>query len=167
MSENAPKDGNDTQDKHASVRSDQWKKIAELEIQLKKALADYQNLKKDMEKSLEFENSLIRAGVLRSLVAIADDIDVAMDHVDDEKGWRDGVSLILDKFRTVMEDLGARMIEVMEGEEFDANKHEAVGVVPDGDAGKIAKVLQSGYMYGDMVVRPARVLVYKMSSDSK
>lgn len=152
------------QDRNVGVRSDREK---ELEIKLKKALADYQNLKRDMENRLQFEGELVKADVLRSIIDLADDIDIAVDHVEDEKGWREGVTLILEKFRVVIDDMGAEIIECKEGDVFDAKVHEAVGVVYEGEDGTIAKVIQNGYRFGDIIVRPARVIVNKINNKKK
>lgn len=140
---------------------------AELESKLKKTLADYQNLKKDMKKQLDFEGSLIRVDLLRSIIGLADDIDVAVDHVNDEKGWREGVTMILEKFRTVIEDIGAEMIECKSGDKFNAVEHEAVGVVNEGKDGRIAKVVQNGYRLNNIVIRPVRVIVNKIIDKKK
>jgi len=143
------------EDKNKKAKSD------ELENQLKKALSDYQNLKRDMTKRLDFEEAMIRKGVMRELIELADDIDMAMDSVHDEKGWREGVSNILNKFYTVIAGIGGQMIEVKKGDNFDPEKHEAVGTVSEGEDGKIVKVVQNGYTLNDMVVRPSRVIVCK------
>lgn len=136
----------------------------ELNVQLRQALADYQNLKKDMQKRLDFEENVIRADMLKSIIELADDIDVAVDHVEDEKGWREGITMILEKFRRVIENVGAEIIETKQGDQFDADVHEAVGVVYEGEDGTIARVVQNGYRLGDIVVRPVRVIVNKMNN---
>ena len=64
----------------------QDEKVDKLEIQLKKALSDYQNLKRDMDKRLDFEETMIRKSTMRSLIELADDIDLAIDSVEDERG---------------------------------------------------------------------------------
>lgn len=139
----------------------------QLDNQLKQALADYQNLKRDMEKRLQFEGDIVRADILRSVIGIADDVDVALDHAADDKGWREGITNVLAKFRTVIESMGASMVECKPGDQFDAHVHEAIGVVYEGKEGTIAKVIQNGYKLGDMVVRPARVIVNKSNNINK
>ncbi|MDD3661494.1 MAG: nucleotide exchange factor GrpE [Candidatus Dojkabacteria bacterium] len=143
------------------------RQVESLDLQLKKTLSDYQHLKQDMDKRLDFERQMITADLLRSVIGIADDIDLAVDRVEDDKGWREGVTLILDKMRSVIQGMGAEMITVGQGDEFDPLLHEAVGVASGGAEGTIAQVLQNGYRIGDVIVRPARVLVYKMSSPKK
>lgn len=143
------------EDKSKKVKSD------ELENQLKKALSDYQNLKRDMEKRLSMEDLIIRRSIMRSLIELADDIDLALDNVNNEKGWREGVANILDKFHNVLADIGGKVMDVKFGDKFDSDKHEAVGVVSEGKEGTIVKIVQNGYMLNDLVVRPARVIVCK------
>lgn len=139
----------------------------ELEGQLKKALADYQNLKRDMEKRLDFEGDMIKADLLRSVIEIADDVDLALDHVEDEKGWRDGIAQILEKFRSTIEEMGAEVIECSVGDAFDPRKHEAVGVIYGKEEDTIAQIVQNGYEIGEKVVRPTRVIVHKIITSKK
>jgi len=138
------------------------RKIEELETKLSKVLADFQNLKKDMKKQLDFEGSLIRVDLIRNLIGLADDIDIAVDHVNDDKGWREGVTMILEKFRTVIGDMGAQMVDCKPGDKFNAAEHEAVGVVNEGKNGCIAKIVQNGYRLNNIVIRPVRVIVNKI-----
>jgi molecular chaperone GrpE len=141
--------------------------IEQLENKLKKALADYQNLKKEMERRLDFERNMIRKELIREVISLADDIDIAIDHVEDEKGWREGITRILEKFRKTLDDMGAELIETKQGDKFDASVHEAVGVTHKGEPGTIATVVQNGYRLGDVVIRPVRVIVNKINKDNK
>jgi molecular chaperone GrpE len=44
------------------------------------------------------------------------------------------------------------------GATFDPRYHEAIGAV-EGEEGKVMHVYQQGFRYGDLLVRPARVVV--------
>lgn len=142
--------------------SPEQKRISELETQLKQALSDYQILKRDMEKRLQFEGDMVRADVLRSILEIADDMDMALSHKDsaDVKAWREGMVMILHKIQTAVKHTGARKIEIKVGDVFNPCFHEAVGVVHEGMDGTIAQIIQSGYILGDKVIRPVRVIVH-------
>lgn len=142
--------------------------ITNLETQLKQALADYQNLKRDMDKRLKFEGNLVRADVLRTVIGILNDVDLALSHKsnDDEKAWRDGIVMILQKMQTVVTQSGACKIECKAGDVFDPHFHEAVGVLNEGKDGTIAKIVENGYVLGDVLVKPARVVVYKNNISS-
>ena len=50
-----------------------------------------------------------------------------------------------------------------QGEKFDPNLHQAMYEVPNSDvpAGYVAQVIQSGYMIGERMLRPALVGVSK------
>lgn len=143
-------------------------RIEKLENQLKRALADYQNLQRDMQKRLDYEEKSIRSDVLKQVIDIADDIDLAVDHTKDDKGWREGVLKILEKFRSVIENMGAEPIEVQKGDKFDTDIHEAIGVVHESDENNtIHQVVQKGYKIEDFVVRPARVIVNKINKNNQ
>jgi molecular chaperone GrpE len=92
---------------------------------------------------------------------------MAIDHVETDKGWREGVSRILEKFRKAMNDMGAEIIKCEEGDKFDSSLHEAVGVVDKGESGTIHDIVQNGYRVGDVVIRPTRVIVNKISKNNK
>jgi len=173
MGENKKKidneDGNAQKQRHpvpsqsSQVQGESEEKIAKLENQLKQALADYQNLKRDMEKRLQFEGELVRADVLKSVIGIADDIDIALSQGSekDMESWRQGVTFILKKMQDAIKQSGARLIECKVGDTFDPRLHEAVGILHEGKDGTIANVVQNGYVLGDVLVRPARVIVNK------
>lgn len=165
QSTSKPGDSSDAKADKKISKQERSEREEELEVQLKQALADYQNLKREMEKRLEFEGEIVKADLLRSIIGIADDVDIAVDHVEDEKGWREGVTLILEKLRKTIEDMGAEMIDCKPGDSFDAQIHEAVGIVyENGKNGTVATVVQNGYRLNDIVVRPARVIVHKVNS---
>lgn len=136
------------------------KKVEDLENKLKVALSDYQNLKKEMDNRLDFEEKMIRRSIIRDLIELSDDINMAME-CKDEDGWKEGVTQILSKFHGVITGMGGEIMKVEEGDKFDSEKHEAVATTDKGEPGTISKIVQRGYLVGDMVVRPARVIVVK------
>jgi len=120
-------------------------RIAELENQLKQALSDYQSLKRDMEKRLQFEGEMVRADVLRSVIGIADDMDIALSHKEgaDEKSLegRNGDDFAEDAvYRRAN---WARRIECAIGDVFDVPPHEAVGIVNEGKDGTIDRLFRT------------------------
>ena len=76
-----------------------------------------------------------------------------------------GTSALVDHLLSI-EDIGAEIIECKPGDVFDAEVHEAIGVVHEGKKdGTVATVVQNGYRLGDIIVRPARVIVNKVSNN--
>jgi len=142
----------------------------EVTNQLKKALADYQNLERSISTRIETRVGHLKKGMAESIIEVLDDLKFAQEAKaklnlrDDELAWADGMVASVRKITKALDVLGVTEIEVKAGDEFDANKHEAMAVVEaeEGDeAGTIKQVVQTGYEFGELVIRPARVLVTK------
>ena len=59
-----------------------------------------------------------------------------------------------------MERHGGKMIDPAPGDVFDPNRHQAVAQIPsDQPSGKIASVMQTGFVIGDRTLRAAMVAV--------
>jgi len=129
-------------------------KIEELENQVKRIFADYQNL----EKRVAFEKRewLIKANkdlILRLLPAL-DFLLLSSKHIEDE-----GLKLSIQKFFDILKTEGVEKIETI-GKEFDPNLMEGIKTVA-GDENKVVEELRSGFKMGDQVLRPAQVTVGK------
>ena len=75
----------------------------------------------------------------------------------------EGVDLVERKFFRVLEEAGVEIVDP-EGEEFDPNTMEAMMRVPAGSEEEddmVERVFQKGYTFKGLLVRPARVSVYK------
>lgn len=126
----------------------------ELENQLKRALADYQNLEKRISE--EKSNWILSANkdlILRLLPGL-DSLLLALKHTNDE-----GIRLSVKHFLDILESEGVWKIET-EKAEFDPNLMEAVGTAP-GEEGKVLEEVRPGYTLNNQVIRPAQVIVGK------
>lgn len=77
----------------------------------------------------------------------------------------EGVEMVYKTFLGRLEELGVQRDEPT-GEPFDPSHHEAMGVVPVTDAAQnnhVVQVYQAGFRRGEQILRPARVLVGKLS----
>ena len=75
----------------------------------------------------------------------------------------EGVDLVERKFFRVLEEAGVEIVDP-EGEEFDPNTMEAMMRMPAGSEEEddmVERVFQRGYTFKGLLVRPARVSVYK------
>lgn len=129
-------------------------KIEDLENQIKRVLADYQNLQKRVE--LERREWLIKANkdlILRFLPAL-DFLLLSSKHIKDE-----GLKLSIQKFFDILNQEGVEKIETV-GKDFDPNLMEGIVTVA-GDENKVIEELRSGFKMGDQVLRPAQVAVGK------
>jgi molecular chaperone GrpE len=72
----------------------------------------------------------------------------------------EGVEATLRILMQTLERFGVRPIEAL-GKKFDPNLHEAVATVAEASqpTGTVTRVVESGYMIHDRLLRPARVVV--------
>lgn len=127
-----------------------------------RALAEFQNYRKRIERDREADQAMMKAELIRKFLPILDDLERALKNRPAEDAWTNGIELILRKLQSSLETEGVVRIEA-EGQAFDPNFHEAVSQEPvDGaESGSVVAVLQNGYMLGDKVIRPAQVRVAK------
>lgn len=128
--------------------------VENLENQLKKALADYQNLEKRIASE---KSSWVRAAnkelVLKLLPGL-DSLLLARKHTEDQ-----GVSLAIDHFLSALKEEGVEKIEAI-GKDFDPILMEAVSTA-QGEEGKVVEEIKSGYTLAGSILRPAQVVVGK------
>ena len=138
----------------AKKQNEENKELANLENQLKRALADYQNLEK---RIAEEKSSWIKAAnksLLLKLLPGLDSLLLAEKHTQDE-----GVKISIKHFLDILEQDGVKKIEIA-GKDFDPNLMEAI-VTQNGEEGKVIEEVRAGYMLYDSVLRPAQVIVGK------
>ena len=138
----------------------------ELRIGWQRALADYQNLKKEVEaKRGEWAQEAIKRGV-EVFLPVYENMKKAFGHtpaVDGGawKAWATGCQHIVRQFSDVFSALGVESIETI-GEQFNPVFHEAVGEQEsDKPSGEILEELESGFKMGDRVLKVARVIISK------
>lgn len=126
--------------------------------------AEFENYKKRMARERREAWSRAQAQVIANSLDALDDLgrvtalDPSKVSVQDVLS---GVQLVERKLLRELESAGLRRIGLV-GEDFDPNVHEAVGTMPAPSAeddGTVAAVLQIGYHFGDVLLRPARVQV--------
>lgn len=147
------------------------KKVSELEDQLAKEkkeylflMAEFDNFRK---RTLKEKSEIIRnAGenVLKGLLPVMDDFErgiKAAESSEDSTAMKEGMSLIYNKLKKYLAQNGVKEFEPSD-DTFDADKHEAISVVPVPDESKKGKILdtvEKGYMINDKVLRHAKVVV--------
>jgi molecular chaperone GrpE len=134
--------------------------LERVRAQYARAIADYQNLQRRSQQDRLDSSRQVLSTLVRNFLPVLDDLNRALDSVDAdlaEHRWVDGVRLVRDKFRGVLESAGVSEIAAV-GERFDPQVHEAVGHAP-GAEGQVAHLVQAGYALGERVIRPAMVLV--------
>jgi molecular chaperone GrpE len=95
------------------------------------------------------------------ILPVLDSLDKALEAAE-EGPLADGVRLTRDNLLEALQAEGVKPIEV--GSEFDPNTMEALTTLPASEEhpdGTVIDILESGWMYKDRVLRPARVVVSK------
>jgi molecular chaperone GrpE len=104
--------------------------------------------------------------IVQSLLVVLDDSDRAakqMETTCDVQVIKEGVSLVFNKLRNVMQSKGLRKMESI-GHEFDAELHEAITEIPapnEAMVGKVIDEIEPGYYLNDKLIRHAKVVVGK------
>jgi molecular chaperone GrpE len=148
----------------AGTIADLRARVAVLEQEWRRALADADNLRKRFAREAERIRAQERAEVARRFLPVIDDLDRALEHAGraetDPAGIVGGVRAVRDEALRVLADLGFPRRDDA-GERFDPARHEAVGAVPAGDAppGTVVQVVRPAYGFGENQLRPAMVVV--------
>lgn len=141
------------------------KRVAELEGDLLRTAADFENSKKRIQKR---SDELVKFGnerIILEILPLVDDLDRAITSLDEGSEPRkvlEGLHLAQNNFHRVLEQHGVETLTSV-GQPFDPNFHEAVGEVraPEGEEGSIAEEIQRGYLLNGRLVRPSRVKIVR------
>lgn len=135
-------------------------KFDAMDSQLKRALADYQNLEKRVAEGRSELTSWVGTSIIIKILPVMDHLDQAINGAEESGaggGWLQGVKMAVKELRKVLEEEGLKPVQT---EGFDPALHEAVDT-KEGEDGKILEVVQMGYTLNDKVVKPAKVVVGK------
>ncbi len=133
----------------------------ELENQLRRALADYQNLERRVEEERRLLGQLSSALLIEKFLPVLDHLESAQKHLNDE-----GLEIVIKQFKDILSSEGVTEVE-SEGAAFDPHQHEAVETVEGEGDGRVVKVLRKGYKINDKVLRPAQVSVSQKLAPSQ
>ena len=144
-------------------------KVAELEDKYLREHAEFENIKKRMEKEKFQAIAYAHEQFARDLLSVIDSLDNASASVSDKEEvtpemftqLKEGIELTISQFGKVFEKHGVELVTMENG--FDPNFHEAVMKVdsPDHEVGQVVQVLQKGYKIKTRVLRPAMVSIAK------
>ena len=150
-------------------------KLKETEDKLLRSLAELENQRRRFEKEIkdafEFgsfnfakENLAILDNLQRAKVAIKNDDNLKNNK--DLNKFLDNLTIIEKDCITIFEKNRITKIDT-KGKKFDPNLHQAMTEIEDSksEPGTIVQEIQTGYMLGDRLLRPALVAVAKKSSN--
>ncbi|WP_018182226.1 nucleotide exchange factor GrpE [Kaistia granuli] len=143
---------------------------AELKDRVLRTIAEMENLRRRTEREVGDARQYAIAAFARDMLTAGDNLARAIDAVPDEAragnealtALIDGVEMTERDLQNSLEKHGVRKLEPL-GQKFDPHLHQAVFEIPTEEqpAGTVMQVMQSGYVIGDRVLRPAMVGVAK------
>jgi molecular chaperone GrpE len=127
---------------------------------LQRLKAEFDNYRKRVARDQQELAARAHERLVRELVPVLDDLERALAH---EGNLEDGVRLIHRQLDEALTKEG--LVEVETAGMFDPHTQEALLAQPSDEAeGTVIEVLQKGYRLGDLVLRPARVVISQGSS---
>jgi molecular chaperone GrpE len=143
----------------------------ELKDKLLRTLAEMENLRRRSEREIADARAYAVTKFARDTLNVADNIRRALESVPDDaretaegpfKSLIEGIDLTERDLLNTLERHGVKRLDP-QGQKFDPHLHQAMFEVPNPDVpnGTVVQVVQSGYVIGDRVLRPALVGVAK------
>lgn len=133
--------------------------------------AEMENLRRRTARDVHDARTYAIAGFARDMLSVSDNLRRALDAIPAEarasedaglKALVEGVEMTERGMLGALERHGVKKLEP-EGERFDPNFHQAMFEIPNPDvpANTVLQVVQTGYVIGERVLRPAMVGVSK------
>jgi molecular chaperone GrpE len=141
-----------------------------LEQKLQRAMADTQNIRRRQRQEMDDSRRRVLEGMTQELLPVLDSFGLALQAYDTAAedggseqataGLVEGVRMVQTLLNGALERHGLQEIPAI-GKPFDPAHHEALGVEPNGevDENQVVRVVQTGYLLGEHVVRHSKVIV--------
>ena len=122
--------------------------------------AEFENFKKRTAKERMDLYKTAGESVLTALLPVLDDFERSIKASKNQED--EGVALIYNKLKSILETKGLKAMEDAVGQELNTDYHEAITNIPapsDDMNGKIIDVIEKGYFLNEKVIRYAKVVV--------
>ncbi len=122
--------------------------------------AEFDNYKKQVSKEIANAQKEALVDFIRKLLDIVDTLELALTTLEKNKETTNGVGLVLSNLMDMLKNIGVHEIDTKG--KYDPYKHEVVMTIEcDNDDGLIIDTIKKGYMFNDILIRPAYVIVSK------
>ena len=143
------------------------KENEELKDRALRLAAEMENLRRRNARDVQDARNFAISNFARDMLSVSDNLHRALDAIPADvresgdagfKALIEGVEITGRDMLGALERHGVKKVHP-DGEKFDPNFHQAMFEVPNPDvaAGTVVQVVQSGYLIGDRVLRPAMV----------
>ena len=122
--------------------------------------ADFENYRRRMARDLSAAEGRGIARLAKELLPALDNLGRALASAPEDSRLAEGIRLVQAELLAALARVGIEGFDP-KGEPFDPNEHEAMAQHPvEGAAsGAVVEVYERGYRLGELVLRPARVVV--------
>lgn len=146
----------------------QCPELAQKHEEMLRILAESENFKKRLTREKDDFCKFATGSLLEDLIPALDNLALALSHGPKNeacKGFLDGVEMTMKIFHDILNKHGLEIVG-REGEAFNPARHEAIGQEERADMedGTVCRLLQSGYVLNNRLLRPAKVLVSRKCS---
>ena len=134
---------------------------------LQRLKAEFDNYRKRTAREYEALSERATESLVKELIPVLDDLERALVAAEqhEEAKLEEGVALVHRSLADLLRRQGLEEIAT-EGR-FDPHVHEALLAQPsEAEEGSVIQVTQKGYRLGDLVLRPARVIVSAGSEET-
>ena len=143
----------------------------ELLTKLQRVSADYVNFQKRSAKQISEAISFEKERVVKTLLPVMDNFEHTMAHAEsaeDVEAVVKGVKIIYDQMLDVLKSHDVEQISSL-GEQFDPALHQAMLQREDAEKedGVVLEEYQKGYKLNGRVIRPAKVVVNKLTGEAE
>ena len=151
-----------TPEESLSEERDRLRKEIEEQLErFQRTQAEFENIRKRLQREKEDAREYAAMGMIESLLPIVDDFQRALDSEGLDPKFREGLALISKRIFEVFSRAGLKPIEAGDGK-FNPYLHHAVDKAPaenDEEDQKILEVYQPGYLFKDRLLRASIVKV--------
>ena len=160
MAKKKKKNKNEEKAKEVKQELTAEEKIAQLNDKHLRLFAEFENFKKRTAKERIDLYKTAGESVLTAVLPVLDDFERSIKA--NQKQEDEGVVLIYNKLKSILETKGLKAMEDSVGQELNTDYHEAITNIPapsDDMKGKIIVVIEKGYFLNEKVIRYAKVVV--------
>lgn len=126
--------------------------------------AEFENYKKRTTKERIDLFKTANQEVLQAMLPVLDDFDRALAQISSsqDEALVKGVELIHEKFKNTLNSKGLEIVDIKQGDDFNADYAEAITQIPapsEDLKGKIVDILEKGYKLGEKIIRFPKVVI--------
>jgi molecular chaperone GrpE len=139
-------------------------KAAENHDRYLRSVADLENFRRRSVREREELRQFATASLMEDLLPILDNLGLGIASArnqSDSNAIADGMAMVLDQFKGVLNRAGLVEIDPKPGDEFDPHQHESVAHQPSADVPpeSILNVIRTGYSLNGRLLRAASVVL--------